>query len=84
MAKNLEYENNPEAGGWTRRIVACEPRLSEVIELYKESGFEVLLKNMPPKKTADDCVKEQEKEECRECFDGFEEKYRIIYTRPER
>jgi hypothetical protein len=83
MPNNLEYENNPEASGFTRRFIACEPRLSEAIELYKESGFEVLLVSLPPKKTAHDCVKEQEKEECLECFNGIEEKYRIIYTRPE-
>ncbi len=82
MPENLKYENNPETDGWTRRFIACEPRLSEAIELYKESGFEVLLVNLPSKKTANNRIKNQEEKECSECFDGAEENYRIIYTRP--
>ena len=77
-----EYEDNPETGGWTRRFIACEPRLSEAIELYRESGFEVLLVDLSTEKSGIDCVKNKEKHECRKCFTDVEEKYRIIYTKP--
>lgn len=82
MPDTPEYENDPEADGWTRRFVACEPRLSEAVELYKESGFEVLLVPLPVKTTADKCIKTPEEKECMECYSGVEEKYRIIYTKP--
>lgn len=82
MPDLLKNNNTPEASGWTRRFTACEPRLSEAIKLYKESGFDILLVNLPSKKTGTDFIKNEEKYECRDCFDGMEEKYRIIYTRP--
>ena len=84
MSDDVTHEENPEANGWTRRFTACEPRLSEAIELYRASGFEVLLVNLQPEKTANNCISHLEKEECRECFNGVEEKYSIIYTRPYR
>ena len=83
MHDALKYKNNPEAHGWTRRFIASEPRLSEAVQLYKESGFEVLLVNLPLKRTGDNCIKDPVEKECRECFNGVEEEYHIIYTRPE-
>ena len=83
MADPLKYENNLEDSGWTRRFTACEPRLSETVELYKESGFEVLVVNLPSKKVVSNCKKNDEKFKCRKCFDGIGEKYRVIYTRPQ-
>ena len=82
MPAPLKNNTNLEARGWTRRFTAYEPRLSEAINLYRESGFEVLLINLPSEKTVIDCFKNKEKYECLECFNGIEEKYRIIYTRP--
>jgi len=29
--------------GWAKRFVACEPRLTEMVEMYKEIGFKVHL-----------------------------------------
>ena len=29
--------------GWKRQSLNCEPRLSELVEIYKEYGFEVTL-----------------------------------------
>ena len=81
MPDTPECENNPETDGWIRRFTACEPRLSEAVELYKESGFEVLLVPLPAKTTADNCIKIREEKECMECYRGVEEKYRIIYTK---
>ena len=59
--------------GWTRQFVADEPRLREAAAAYEEAGFEVRLEPLPP---------ESECGECRACFDGSEDRYRIIYTRP--
>ncbi len=83
MPDTPKCENRTEADGWTRRFVACEPRLSEITELYKESGFEVLLVPLRAKTADDGCIKTREEKECMECYRGAEEKYRIIYTKPE-
>jgi len=62
--------------GWQRRFVAAEPRVSEMAELYKETGFEVHLEPLS-------AVEEPDKsgEECKTCFEGFEDQYKVIYTR---
>jgi len=67
--------------GWTRRFVANEPRLTESVELYQSMGYEVRLEALPPV----DCDSaDEESRECRACFKGFEDQYKIIYTRPKR
>lgn len=71
------------AAGWERRFVACEPRLSEMVEMYREIGFEVHLEPLPAK---EELEKEEtsscDKEGCTACFDVDRERYRIIFTRP--
>jgi len=62
--------------GWVRRFVACEPRLSESLELYQSLGFEVHLEPLPDNPDPDTCG-----EECRICFEPDRDRYRIIYTR---
>lgn len=71
-----------EQEGWTQRFVASEPRLSESVELYKESGYEVHLEPLPKEIECERCTGDGEERECRVCFDGFEDQYRIIFTRP--
>ena len=58
---------------WTRRNVAEEPRLSELVNLYEELGFEVYLKDV----TVEECPAE----ECSSCLMANPEKYKIIYTK---
>lgn len=75
----MGLEEELESQGWEKRFIACEPRLSEMAELYKEIGFEVLLVPLPPESQI-------EKEGCSEkgcsiCFQQHREKYRIIFTR---
>ncbi len=68
--------------GWIRQFIANEPRLSEAVELYNQSGFEVHLESVP----AEDerrCP-QGEAGECRVCFEGNEDQYRIIYTRQKK
>lgn len=66
--------------GWNRQFIANEPRLSEAVELYKQSGFEVHLESVPAKNEINQCP-QGEAGECRICFEGNEDQYKIIYTR---
>ena len=76
VIKSLEDE------GWARRFVACEPRLSEAVELYKEIGFDVHLAPLPEEPECESCAGEEGTDKCRVCFEGSEDQYKIIFTRP--
>jgi hypothetical protein len=81
MEEGPKSEDELVREGWTRRFVANEPRLSEALELYRSMGNEVHLEPLPPV----DCDSAgKESEECRACFKGFEDQYKIIYTRPKK
>jgi hypothetical protein len=84
MKEDRGREDALEAEGWTRQFVANEPRLSEAAELYRELGLEVLLEPLPETARCDDCEGEAEtdKSECRVCYQGVEDQYRVIFTRP--
>jgi hypothetical protein len=86
MDRGMTREKSLEAQGWTRQFIANEPRLTEAAEMYRELGFEVLLEPLPknPECTGCEGTEEQERGECRVCFQGVEDQYRIIYTRPYR
>jgi len=70
-----------EGEDWTKQFIACEPRLSEAVEMYKEAGFEVHLEPLSKEPECETCAGEEDKDECRICFEGFEEMYKIIFTR---
>ena len=71
-----------EKEGWEMRFIACEPRLSEVVEAYKEAGFQVHLEPLPKVPECLTCKGEEENNDaCRICFEGVEEMHRTIYTR---
>ena len=82
--ENRSNADELEKQGWVKQFVASEPRLSEAVELYKESGFEVHLEPIPKGQECNPCdgPEKEEQEECRTCFEGFEDQYRIIFTRP--
>ncbi len=76
-----------EKEGWTRRFVTDEPRLSEAVEVYKQAGFEVCLQSFPSDESECETSPEEEKsdqggKECRICFVGSEDQFKIIFTRP--
>jgi hypothetical protein len=71
-------EDELNKAGWQKRFVVDEPRLSEMVELYKETGFEVHLEPLTAVEEPD-----EENEECRICFEGAENKYQVIFTRPQ-
>ena len=70
-----------EKEGWERKFVTEEPRLSEMVEIYRSLGLEVHLEPVSTEKRNDD----DECQECRICFEGQPEgEYMIIYTRPSK
>lgn len=74
-----------EKNGWTKQFVANELRLSEAAEMYRQLGFEVHLEPLPKEPECESCAgtEEQEEEsECRICFEGVEDQYKIIFTKP--
>ena len=79
MVESSKREDELIKEGWTRRFVSNEPRLSEAVELYRSMGYEVLLEPLP---RVDCDSADEESQECRACFKGFEDQYKIIYTRP--
>jgi hypothetical protein len=68
--------------GWTRQFVASEPRLSEAVAMYKESGFEVHLERLPSGGEPELLPLIDSGDGCAKCFECLEEQYRIIFTRP--
>jgi hypothetical protein len=75
----MTREDELTRSGWERKFVTCEPRLSEMAELYESLGLEVLLEPLPPKEElqSGNC----EESGCTVCFDVDREKYRVIFTR---
>lgn len=71
-----------EEQGWSRQFVASEPRLSEAVQMYQELGFEVHLEPLAKEPECKSCAGPEEEEECRVCFEGVEDQYKIIFTRP--
>jgi hypothetical protein len=57
--------------GWERQITLDEPRLSEVAEMYRETGFEVRIAPFDPDREAG----------CTRCMQASAERYKTIYTR---
>lgn len=57
--------------GWRKMGTYGEPRLSELIQMYAELGFEVRLEPFEP----------SDGTECSECMRGSAERYRTVYTR---
>jgi hypothetical protein len=68
----MSREEELKKEGWEKRFTMDEPRLSEMIEQYKELDFEVLLEPVDPSS-----------EECTSCLTdpAFSSRYKTIYTR---
>jgi hypothetical protein len=68
----MNREEELRKQGWEKRFTTDEPRLSEMVEQYKELGFEVLPEpvDTPP-------------EECTGCLadPAFRDRCKTIYTR---
>ena len=68
----MSREEELKKQGWEKRFTIDEPRLSEMVEQYKELGFEVLLEPV-----------DTSSEECTTCLKdpSFSQLYKTIYTR---
>jgi hypothetical protein len=68
----MSREEELQKQGWEKRFTIDEPRLSEMVEQYKELGFEVLLEPV-----------DTSSEECTGCLTdpAFSDRYKTIYTR---
>jgi hypothetical protein len=64
--------NESKNSDWIRRNTSDEPRLSELVEMYEELGFEVKIKDFDPGELHEDCG---------ECMAANPGKYKVIYTR---
>jgi len=69
MSRELELKKY----GWTKRFTTTEPRLSEAVAQYEEIGFEVLLESV-----------DTSSEACTSCITAFTDRYKTIYTRPQK
>ena len=58
---------------WEKRTIAEGPRLTELIQLYQELGFETVVRDYS-------CVKGSS-EECNTCLLINIDKYKVIYTK---
>jgi hypothetical protein len=67
----MSREQELKKEGWEKRFTIDEPRLSEMVEQYKELGFEVLLESV-----------DFSSEECTSCIAVDPSRYKTIYTRP--
>lgn len=63
-------EEEAQAAGWKRNFVADEPRLSEMVETYRDLGFDVI--TVPVSLETADCTV---------CMVGEPERFQVIYTR---
>ena len=70
--KLIGLEEPVDLAGWERRTTTDEPRLSELVELYEELGFEVMLRPISGDELGHDC---------QECYMAEPERYRTIYIR---
>ena len=57
--------------GWEKQATYDDPRLSEMVEMYKEIGLEVHLEPFNP----------ENEESCTGCMQLTPEKFKTIYTR---
>ena len=82
MSRGMKRLEELEREGWTKRFVAGEPRLSKTCDLYRETGYEVHLEPLPAESECEACAGQEDQGDCRICFEGFEDQYKIIFTRP--
>lgn len=66
----MSREEELKKENWEIRFTIDEPRLSEMVDQYKELGFEVLLEPV-----------DLSSEECTSCMTADPKRYKTIYTR---
>jgi hypothetical protein len=71
--QTMTREEELKKEGWEKRFTIDDPRLTEMVDQYKELGFEVLLEPV-----------DTSSEECTACIATFRDRYKTIYTRPKK
>jgi hypothetical protein len=69
---NLEPDPQRVAEGWTRRFVADSARAEEVLELYRQLGFDAV---------ADPIAPEDLHGSCEQCRVVAQLQFKVVYTR---
>ncbi len=65
-------EEEIKKGGWTQASISGGAHLERMVEMYKEMGFEVYLKELKPEECG----------QCTTCFEAAGETIYRVYTRP--
>jgi len=68
-------EKKLEEEGWIKQTTIGEPRLSEIVELYKSLGYEIRLESAK--------LSELD-EECRKCYDLERDNVKTVYVRKKK
>ena len=71
ISSNEESLCLPVKEGWVGRFFGSEPRLTEIVELYTELGFEVVVEKLD----IDSC------NGCTDCFTDGENSVKAVYTK---
>lgn len=66
-------EEELRKNGWSKQTTIDEPRLSELVELYKELGLDVRIEPV---------AKDEMK--CMKCISAQPDRYKTIYTRDKK
>ena len=69
----MTREEELKKEGWEKRFTIDEPRLTEMVDQYKDLGFEVLFESV-----------DTSSEECTACITAFRDRYKTIYTRAKK
>lgn len=80
----MSREDELISKGWERRFIACEPRLSEMVDTYVEIGLEVHLEPLPDIDKSEATDSSCAERGCTVCYDADRERYKIIFTRPSK
>ena len=72
---NGSREKRLETEGWVKQTTIGEPRLSEIVELYKSLGYEVHLEPVEL---------DELDEECRRCYESEIGEVKTVYVRKNR
>ena len=67
----MTRENELIARGWQKKSTYDEPRLSELVEAYREIGYDVHLEAFDP----------EDEPGCTECMKSQANRYKTIYIR---
>lgn len=72
MSERKKLSEDVEKEGWIKQTTIGEPRLSEIVELYKSLGYKVRV---------EPATLDELDEECRRCYGNEIDELKTVYTR---